>query len=575
MPYIIKKFEDGYKVCKKEDTNKCFSNNPLPLERAQKQIKAIGIKEGGALTRRQQFLKKFNLDDKSYSLDELSKISKIPIEILQEVYNRGIGAHKTNLKSVRLKGSYIKNVDAPPSQKLSKEQWAMARVYSFIDGNPKHDNDLREQLNGGVVTKEKIRISKKIKNISLEDATKDYNKLLELDMTYENTNSNIGNTFLDYFFLPYRLDTESKKTTFYDFLKNKDIMKKQYYINFDNYYKSKPNYNEINVKYNFFRLYFGAVSNFKPAQARFIYNEYKPTSILDFSSGWGGRLLGAMTIPNLKYTGFDTNTDLKEPYKKMIDYLKCSDRCKITFKDSSKIDYSKYDYDMVFTSPPYYTIEKYNEMPDYESYDDWNNKFLIPVISNTYKYLKNNGTFIININSDIYKDIVNIIGECDKKIPFKINQRNLKAKKLSNKEKDYGEYFYIWFKKNKGSGKNIEKINEDTFKKINKEENETEILDEKTYLKLAKLRAQIAGYDPALLKLSTDGIHKLEYNGVKFGREGYNDFIIYMYKAYKGEITQEEALKHKKNYLSRATKIKGNWKSNKESPNNLAINILW
>jgi hypothetical protein len=27
--------------------------------------------------------------------------------------------------------------------KLSKEQWAMARVYSFLDGNPKHDNDLR------------------------------------------------------------------------------------------------------------------------------------------------------------------------------------------------------------------------------------------------------------------------------------------------------------------------------------------------------------------------------------------------------------------------------------------------
>jgi hypothetical protein len=29
------------------------------------------------------------------------------------------------------------------SAKLSKENWAMARVYSFLDGNPKHDNDLR------------------------------------------------------------------------------------------------------------------------------------------------------------------------------------------------------------------------------------------------------------------------------------------------------------------------------------------------------------------------------------------------------------------------------------------------
>lgn len=28
-------------------------------------------------------------------------------------------------------------------------------------------------------------------------------------------------------------------------------------------------------------------------------------------------------------------------------------------------------------------------------------------------------------------------------------------------------------------------------------------------------------------------------------------------------------------YLKRATKIKGNWKSNPYSPNNLSINILW
>jgi hypothetical protein len=42
-----------------------------------------------------------------------------------------------------MKGSFKKNVAAPRSQKLSKEQWAMARVYSFLDGNPKHDNDLR------------------------------------------------------------------------------------------------------------------------------------------------------------------------------------------------------------------------------------------------------------------------------------------------------------------------------------------------------------------------------------------------------------------------------------------------
>jgi len=83
------------------------------------------------------------LEDKSYSLSELSKISGYSLKTLQEVYNRGIGAYKTQPSSVRMLGSYKKGVSAPMSKKLSKEQWAMARVYSFLDGNPKHDVDLR------------------------------------------------------------------------------------------------------------------------------------------------------------------------------------------------------------------------------------------------------------------------------------------------------------------------------------------------------------------------------------------------------------------------------------------------
>jgi hypothetical protein len=98
------------------------------------------------MTHRESVLRKYGLDDKGYSLKELSKITKIPLEILQRVYNRGIGAYYTNPTSVRMKGTYKKNVVAPMSKKLSKEQWAVARVYSFIDGNPSHDTDLRRLL---------------------------------------------------------------------------------------------------------------------------------------------------------------------------------------------------------------------------------------------------------------------------------------------------------------------------------------------------------------------------------------------------------------------------------------------
>lgn len=43
MPYIIKKVDDGYKVCKKKQPNKCFSKDPLTEEQAKKQLKAIGL----------------------------------------------------------------------------------------------------------------------------------------------------------------------------------------------------------------------------------------------------------------------------------------------------------------------------------------------------------------------------------------------------------------------------------------------------------------------------------------------------------------------------------------------------
>ena len=111
-------------------------------------LKSLQPKGGGKTARnthRLRFLRKHHLPVRGYSLGELSKVSKVSQPILRQVYDRGIGAYKTNPTSVRMKGTFRKGVKAPYSKKLSKEQWAMARVYSFLDGNPKHDTDLRRK----------------------------------------------------------------------------------------------------------------------------------------------------------------------------------------------------------------------------------------------------------------------------------------------------------------------------------------------------------------------------------------------------------------------------------------------
>lgn len=74
------------------------------------------------LTYRNRFNKKYGFSkDTSHSLKDIAKISGYELKHLQMIYNKGIGAYKTNPQSVR------------PSVK-SPEQWAFARVYSAIMG---------------------------------------------------------------------------------------------------------------------------------------------------------------------------------------------------------------------------------------------------------------------------------------------------------------------------------------------------------------------------------------------------------------------------------------------------------
>lgn len=88
-------------------------------------------------THRERFFKKHGIPtSESLSLAEVAKLSKVPIAALREVYKRGEGAYANNPESVRVKGTFAKNPSlaaVPLSGRLSMAQWAMARVYSFVD----------------------------------------------------------------------------------------------------------------------------------------------------------------------------------------------------------------------------------------------------------------------------------------------------------------------------------------------------------------------------------------------------------------------------------------------------------
>jgi hypothetical protein len=99
-------------------------------------------------TYRNKFNFKYDFEiNQSHSLAEISKLTNLKLSSLQEIYNKGIGAYKTNPESVR------------PNVK-SKEQWAMARVYSAVMGGKASIVDKNELIegkmkNGGLIAPKK------------------------------------------------------------------------------------------------------------------------------------------------------------------------------------------------------------------------------------------------------------------------------------------------------------------------------------------------------------------------------------------------------------------------------------
>jgi hypothetical protein len=75
-----------------------------------------------AFTYKQKFNKKYGFEsDQPHSLDDISKITGYKKSGLETIFDKGVGAFKTNPQSVR------KGIRSP-------EQWAQARVYSAVTG---------------------------------------------------------------------------------------------------------------------------------------------------------------------------------------------------------------------------------------------------------------------------------------------------------------------------------------------------------------------------------------------------------------------------------------------------------
>ena len=190
------------------------------------------------------------------------------------------------------------------------------------------------------------------------------------------------------------------------------------------------------------RINTGAIVFFKASTAKYIYKKYQATSVLDFTAGWGGRMLGAMSL-GIPYTGIDTNLNLKEGYDKMMSDLPCNNKedYKMLWKSCLDVDYESLDYDMILTSPPYVNMEIYEGMCPFESDDHFYTEFLLPVMDKSYRGLKAGGHMCINISPKMFKKLIEVYG-----CPLPDEQVDLRQQMGQNYAIKSQDYIYVWKK---------------------------------------------------------------------------------------------------------------------------------
>lgn len=238
---------------------------------------------------------------------------------------------------------------------------------------------------------------------------------------------------LDRHFLPVRLLTKTSKgrgrVSFLEMLNTPHLI--SLVTRYDRY-KHDPT--RISNQYNVFQVWYGSVNQFRPQVAKSIYQRYNPSCILDFSAGWGGRALGAMAL-NTSYIGIDSNTLLEPCYNALRQY-EPTVKLQMIFQPSETVDFSQFKYDMIFTSPPYYTQETYPEMPSYPTLQDFLETFLRPTILRAWEHLQPGGHMALNLPVWLYDRLILDIPLLEQ-VPMPYNGRSGPIRH---------EWVYVWRK---------------------------------------------------------------------------------------------------------------------------------
>jgi 23S rRNA A1618 N6-methylase RlmF len=151
-----------------------------------------------------------------------------------------------------------------------------------------------------------------------------------------------------------------------------------------------------------------------------ILNLFKPKRWLDCSAGWGDRLVGAIAY-GCEYVGVDPSKCMRPKYKQIIKTLASpakQSKYKVICDGFEKVKIKKNYFDLVFTSPPFFDFEVYENnnnqsVQQFNTVDNWKKYFLFPLIDKSYSALRVGGYLALYITdfkgSPYIKDMKNYL----------------------------------------------------------------------------------------------------------------------------------------------------------------------
>lgn len=184
-----------------------------------------------------------------------------------------------------------------------------------------------------------------------------------------------------------------------------------------------------------------------------------PINILDPSSGWGDRLMAAIAT-NSSLTSTDPNTALKKPHADMIKFFSYMPGTKKVNMISMGFENAKLphqNYDLVFTSPPYFVQEKYSDedtqsINKFTTEKQWTEQFLYPYLKKAYNALRSGGIMVIVINQqnntnyvdNMIKYMRSDIGISNSTIPRMLGILPYTERKIPVQQKFNTQPMFIW-----------------------------------------------------------------------------------------------------------------------------------